>query len=244
MQLKKTLITLLALTGVAMADTLSLTSYNVKFGENESLTSGNALMTWGDSTTYTNWYVEFSLAGAVSNNQTTQFQWAETITTSSSTDRAGLGVLVFHKDIDGDGPGSERAWTLSFGKGGRAHVDSAVTLTFDLSDSLTFAVYDNSAYIGNKTSGKYITVDLRNVTLNGGTSMTSGEARAFSNATHTPISNVSIASLDNLAIPEGESLDIATLVTKGVAVTKPIPEPATATLSLLALAGLAVRRRR
>ena len=72
--------------------------------------------------------------------------------------------------------------------------------------------------------------------------MTSGSNRAFANSKTTPISKTTIASLDNLVIPDGQKLDIVKLVTTGAAVT--IPEPATATLSLLALAGLAARRRR
>jgi len=236
-----------------MADTLTLTTYDVKFGTNTSLTSGNELMSWNDTATYTNWYMEFSLTGIVSDANTTRYEWAETITTSSSTSREGLSAMVFHVDIDGNGPKTERAWTLAFGKGGRTHIDSSTTLTFNVtddsnktSDALTFAVYEGYAYIGNKTTKEYITVNLSDVTFTGeaSSSMTSGEARAFANSQKTPISNVRIASLDALGISENETLDMGTLVTSGVAVTKPVPEPTTATLSLLALAGLAARRRR
>ena len=50
---------------------------------------------------------------------------------------------------------------------------------------------------------------------------------------------------NTVTIPAGEKLDMATLMTTGVAQTMQlVPEPTTATLSLLALAGLAARRRR
>ena len=250
--MKQTLITLLAFCGVAMADTLTLTQHDVMYGTSSTLPSSNASMTWGDTETYTNWYMEFSLSGLIVDPSTTAKTdtWSDTICTDGSTDRQGLSVLVTVSDGDDeDNAKGDGDWLLTFGKGGRTAINSETTLTFDTSDILTFAVYNGVAYIGNKTDEAFISVSLDGVTFNegAGSAMTSGDARAFANNNSnsvgtTPIDKTTIASLDNLGIPAGQELNIVKLVTTGEAVT--IPEPTTATLSLLALCGLAARRRR
>ena len=188
-------------------------------------------MTWDSTDVYDAWYAEFTIGGTGSGNT------SATITTGTSTGSpAGLSVIVQQVNSTA---------VLSFGNG-KSNLTDTPTLNYSTTDVLTFAFYEDTAYIGNKTTGDYITYDLTGTTLT--TSMTSGSSRAWANGNPngiTPISSASIANLESLVIPEGESLDMVTLVTTGVAQNMQlVPEPTTATLSLLALAGLAARRRR
>lgn len=240
--MKKTIIALMALAGVTAAETLTLDSYAVSYGTGTTLSTGNQLMTWSDSQTYSNWYMEFSFTELTDNNATIGSRWVSTICSDSSTVRKGLSASVQLLSTD-------RTPNITFGDGGETSnlMGSSPTLIFTAGDALTMAVYDNIAYIGNKSTETYISLDLDTVTLKTGSdsTMSSGAARAFANSNSTKIGETTIASLDSLTIPNGQALDIVKLVTTGAAETMSVvPEPTTATLSLLALAGLAVRRRR
>ena len=228
--MKKTLIALIALAGVATAaETYVLDMKDITFNGAEALTGGNQAMTWDSTEVYDAWYAEFTIGGT-GNGYT-----SATITTGPSGSPAGLSVIVQQVNSTA---------VLSFGNG-KSNLNDTPTLNYSTTDVLTFAFYEDTAYIGNKTTGDYITYDLTGTTLT--TSMTSGTSRAWANGNPgiTPVSSASIANLESLVIPEGESLDMVTLVTTGVAQNMQlVPEPTTATLSLLALAGLAARRRR
>ena len=240
--MKKTIIALLALAGMAVAgdvntDNIKLTLKDVTFTKSDgtnttTLTSGNAAMTWDGTTAYTFWYMEFTLPTV-----TRTGNYIATITTGNSTTPSnGLSVSV-------------TGTSLTLGSGHENVIENTKTLSFSTTNVLTFAFYDGVAYLGNKSTGKYIFVTPSSTTT---TTMTSGTSRAWANnvtvnnvtAGSTQIGATKIASLDGLVIPEGQKLDMATLMTTGVAKTMPVPEPTTATLSLLALAGLAARRRR
>lgn len=242
--MKKTLIALLALTGIATAAPLTLSSKAVSYGSSTTLTTGNQAMTWDDaSVVYTNWYMTFSFTELVDNSTTIGSRWVSTICTDASQNpRKGLAASVSLV-------GTEKSPQITFGTGGEFYSTSLgtrPTLGFSANDTLTMAVYENYAYLGNQKSKKYVSIKLSDLTIAEGSDskMTSGGARAFANSNSTKIGATTIASLDNLPIPNGEILDITKLVTTGVAMTQSIPEPTTATLSLLALAGLAARRRR
>ena len=236
--MKKTIIALMALAGVAMADTLTLTTYDVKYGTSSTLSTGNQLMSWDDTQTYTNWYMEFSFTALVDQQTTIGTRWVSTICSAPGTGRDGIAASVKMVTAEND---VDRIATISLSNGDEYNSLSS-SITFSTADVLTMAVYDGYAYIGNQSTKEYVSLDLSTVTLAAPSTMTSGGARAFANANSTKIGETTIASLDNLVIPDGQKLDIVKLVTTGAAVT--IPEPATATLSLLARAGLAARRRR
>ena len=248
--MKKTLITLLALSSIAGAETLTLNAHSVSFGTSSTLQTGNKEMTWEDSQTYTNWYMEFSFTELVDNKDTIGNRWISTICSDNSTDRKGLAASV---KLISEGDSKTPHITFSNGSEYNNLMGNSPTLTFSVGDALTMAVYNGHAYLGNKTTKEYISYDLSTLPqtekeggLKAGsdTTIATGAARAFANSDSTKIGNTTVASLDNLSISDGQTLDIATLVTTGKAETMPIPEPATATLSLLALCGLAARRRR
>jgi len=222
--MKKTIIALLALAGVAAADTYELDMKDVTFGSADTLTKSNEAMNWADGAVYETWYMEFKLSDV------TATEYKATITAGpGGSNSSGLSV-------------SAKAGSITLGTGSSNVISSAGSLTFTTTDTLTFAYYDGTAYLGNMTTKKYISASTD---LPSTTTMTSGTSRAWANGNPTGTTQIgatSIASLDNLDIPAGYTLDMGTLMTTGVAPS--VPEPTTATLSLLALAGLAARRRR
>ena len=227
--MKKTIITLLVLAGAAIADTtydLTALWNEVKFGTEDTLTASNNFMTWDGTNAYTNWYMEFSLTTVTATG------YKATITAGPySSNSSGLSV-------------SAKSGVITLGKGNTDVIDSTKSLSFDTSDVLTFAFYDGKAYLGNKTDNTYISVTPPSGLV---TTMTSGTSRAWANGAttgSTQIGATKIVNLGGLTITAGEKLDMATLMKTGVAQSVTIPEPTTATLSLLALAGLAARRRR
>ena len=222
--MKKTIIALLALAGVAAADTYELDMKAVTFGSADTLTKSNQAMSWADGAVYETWYMEFKLS------EVTATEYIATITAGNATQPSnGLSV-------------SAKAGSITLGTGNKSVISSAGSLEFTTTDTLTFAYYDGTAYLGNMTTKEYISASTG---LPSTTTMTSGTSRAWANGNptgSTQIGATSIASLDDLDIPSGYTLDMGTLMTTGVA--QSVPEPTTATLSLLALAGLAARRRR
>ncbi len=222
--MKKTIIALLALAGVAAADTYELDKKAVTFGSAATLTSGNQAMSWADGAVYETWYMEFNLSDV------TATEYKATITAGpGGSNSSGLSV-------------SAKAGSITLGTGNAGVISSAGSLEFTTTDTLTFAYYDGTAYLGNMRTKEYISASTG---LPSTTTMTSGTSRAWANGNPvgtTQIGATSIASLDDLDIPTGYTLDMGKLMTTGVA--QSVPEPTTATLSLLALAGLAARRRR
>ncbi len=219
--MKKTIIALLALVGVAAADTYELDMKAVTFDSAATLTSGNQAMSWADGAVYETWYMEFKLS------EVTATKYIATITAGDDS-KPSNGLSV-----------SAKAGSITLGTGNKSVISSAGSLAFTTTDTLTFAYYDGTAYLGNMTTKEYISASTG---LPSTTTMTSGTSRAWSNSGTTKIGATSIASLDDLDIPTGYTLDMGKLMTTGVA--QSVPEPTTATLSLLALAGLAARRRR
>ncbi len=227
--MKKTIITLLVLAGVAIADTTYVLTdlwKEVKFGTADALTASNKSMTWDGTKAYTSWYMEFSFTTVTATG------FSATITAGpGGGNSSGLSV-------------SAKSGVITLGSGNTSVIDSTKSLSFATSDVLTFAFYDGKAYLGNKTDNTYISVTPASTLV---TTMTSGTSRAWANGNptgSTQIGATKIVNLGALTITAGEKLDMATLMKTGVAQSVTIPEPTTATLSLLALAGLAARRRR
>lgn len=229
--MKKTLIALMTLVGVAGAETTyDLAMEDVTFGTDPALSSGNRVMKWvedGTTAAYKNWYMEFQLSTVTATG------YKASITAGATDHGNSTGLSV-----------SAKSDAITLGSGNTDVIDGAGSLSFDTSDTLTFAYYDGVAYLGNKDKDTYISVNALPEDLT--TTMTSGTSHAWSNSGSTQIGATKIASLDNLEITAGEQLDMATLMIRGVAksVSVVVPEPATTTLSLLALVGLAARRRR
>ena len=202
------------------ATTDKLEWLSIKFGTGDTLTSGNQAMSWGSSTSTTDdWIIKFSITENLS-----QEGWEPTITTGESTGKAeGLSVGVCNG-------------LLSFRNGNNDLTSSDEELEFKVNDVLTFAYSDGTAYIGNYTSGKYIsTTGLSSGSID--LTMSNGSSRAWSNGGRTKIGESQFADLHGTSY-EGNADGILSIV---------IPEPSTfgllAGLGALALVGARRRRR-
>ena len=232
--MKKTLIALLALAGVAAADT---TVYNPKEG---SLTLG---ADGGEMYADKNYYAgEFSFS----------FDITETYLTLDGTiiiaayygqnnPDGGYGVNAF--TIIGDGAGNltlqlERANGLS-----NTSLSNSVTLSSPRDKSIFKA--SGSAY--ELTKGSY-TIDFlggANGSAAANLILGSNIVASFTGGNHNMNGSGSgDASADGTALTTLKFVANSNFVTGTTTFTPNIPEPTTATLSLLALAGLAARRRR
>lgn len=261
--MKKTIITLLALCGVAAADTTVVT-----FGTQES-TSNPSYVTdaWAAigtaspnmSFTLSNKDV-LTLTGDVSgrtfysgsNDGTVEKTWANT---AAITDMNNvLGTSFTAADFS---TGSSLYYTAT-GDGG-----SKSTLTLDINSGNvgdTIILYVTAAARGTHTHGFSVT-GLDNVTLsyaglngNGfGTSGVDGNSIVYDGSNSTLKGNWSPNSESVMIFKVEGTLTDANIVMSQATTAKNgwqtlsykvVPEPTTATLSLLALAGLAARRRR
>ena len=221
----------MALAGVAVAETLTLdTKAALSYEGATSLASSNKLVSWStesDFATLDSWYLEITMAASTVNAYDVMFE------SKGSRVNTSLALLVKNGSI-----------TLGEASNNKTLLDSEKSITFAAGDVITMAYYDGKLYLGNtnETRQNYFEVTP---TTGMTTTLVSGTPRVWTNGQTTPVGKATIYSLENLTIPSGEKLDMATLMTTGVAQTMQlVPEPTTATLSLLALAGLAVRRRR
>lgn len=247
--MKKTIVALMALAGMALGaeDDTILTLSGVTFGANQLTTSPdkNYNMNLVGTGTYMTWYMQFDCT--VNSAQPDPVKlW------SVSNDSSVPSQLAFFisQSITGQGDSVEKTGYITVGN--RTGVNAAAAdLAYSSGDTLSFAYYNDTVYIGNITQGTYITFDNSASTYQ--QKITNNNALQSPNNAYNPwvwvgnparitLSNAQFGSLDGLGIPEGQELDIIALVTTGRALL--VPEPATATLSLLALAGLAARRRR
>lgn len=225
--MKKTLITLLSLAGVAMAatdgyltnpdaltwdDALTLTT-----PANGVLNSGNSGLYWDGAAACTkSWELSFNLTNTEAGNQYL------------------FGTVHGGSGADG--------YTLSITSGGAVKLnsnksnalastgDGAVTLNTPVSITLTFVNYVDevtAATVGGQftlTVGEQdaLTYTVAEAAVFTPSNAGSGGSRLWTNSGKQQFSNVTFKTGGNMIIPE----------------------PATATLSLLALCGLAARRRR
>ena len=222
----------MALAGVAVAETLTLdTKADLSYEGATSLASGNKLVSWStesDFATLDSWYLEITMVASTVNNYDVMFE-----SKGARNDSNSLAVLV-------------KNGSITLGNSSKTLLNDSESITFAAGDVITVAYYDGMLYLGNtnETRQDYITVSPSSGMV---TTLVSGTPRVWANGNPgtTPVGTATIYSLENLTIPAGEKLDMATLMTTGVAQTMQlVPEPTTATLSLLALAGLAARRRR
>ena len=220
--MKKTIITLLALAGVAAAEETITTDYTGQFK-------------WTSSTTPTLTFSEevdcpltFVLSTTASHKTTSYLP--DTFTPDVNVGNGGTWTLSFTATND-----SSEAVTLSgidlgvfsFNNGGTSQpASTSREITLTLSGDLT-GVKNYTTEGSNSAAGSLATVAL---TLDNAVEIGAGESITF---------DLTVARVTQLGTFIG--LNSATLKTT---TTVQIPEPATATLSLLALAGLAVRRRR
>lgn len=220
----------MALAGVAYAETLTLgTKASLSYGGKTTLPSSNEKVSWSDEEAFKTldaWYLEITMAGATAAAYDVMFE-----STGKRDDSTTLALLV-------------KNGAITLGNSAKTQLDSTESISFAAGDVITMAYYDGMLYLGNTndTRKDYFAVAP---STNMVTTLVSGTTHVWANNKTTPVGSATIYSLENLTIPSGEKLDMATLMTTGVAQTMQlVPEPTTATLSLLALCGLAARRRR
>ncbi len=221
--MKKTIVTLLALAGVAMADyqPLTLTS-----PADAVLTTGNSQLDWSDEgvSNLTSWELSFDIT-VIENQQDQSYAKNGTIFYTNTANTQNSLTLDFWEgylqlntkntttEINSKST-NEEGLCLSAGE------TATVTITFvrnddDSTGTGSLAVTSGAA----KFSGSF---EFKNKDIN--------------------LTDIEKASNNTQLVTNGGAVEFSNISLKNI--TPSIPEPATATLSLLALAGLAARRRR
>jgi MYXO-CTERM domain-containing protein len=230
--MKKTLIALFALVGVASADSITLTlpANGVNNGGNDWLTSQSALTEYADKAD--GGYM-FNNGGLVSPNVATgegilitNDKGEVCLTMAPRTGAGGSGEVIILSGTELAGKTVE-SLTFNIAK-------STCTTTANV--ALTLAVIEKA---NDTWSVKESTAGA--LTLNSGASLN----LTLDTAIEWTDTYKVVAMIDNTAKTLGGGPDpLYTLTGISVEASTTVPEPATATLSLLALAGLAARRRR
>lgn len=214
---------------------------NSLIGGGTSITSSNNVITFGEGNPrLTSYAITFTLD--VLNNPSSPI-----LSASGTNAASGWGIYI-------------NGTTAQFNNGSSAW-DKSDSLTVSQGDTLTFlhisqngAIGNGSSYILNQTTGNYIEAtsdDGYLYTYDIGSNLVSGTARLWTNGgkaqmTLLGVTDLSAYSLDGSASTEAlTGISINGITVYGtVDANEAVPEPSTSVLSLLALAGLAARRRR
>lgn len=225
--MKKTLIALLALGGAAMGGTITLTPTSISTSEKLNGITATDVYGYGLNTWKGTWE-DNSLVNMV---------------TASSE---GALVLQIGAAASNNSRGNYAAVRF-------ATKDTPLTLSFDIRKSTQWganlgsftAQYSCTIYgydaAGSETLLDTWTVNLSSTDVNAETWSKSATLNFGENAAYSSY-GVIFHSMDTSTLGGGAGL--ATKITNIKVTTRPVPEPTTATLSLLALAGLAAKRRR
>ena len=238
--MKKTIIALLALAGVTMAEDVALTLSSPKSG---SLTSGNTLVKWQtsvdgvytDITELTSWALTFTLdierksdgvpsiaANDLAFIQNTGADYNGSVKFAMNND----GTLKFYGYTTGGNSSISTDSTDVFLSTQTITNDEGSTTTIIPDTAITLQFIANEDADGNITGGTLSALSgdkALSIELDSALTLTnSNSIRLWTNSGNEQFKDISLTSLSNNVIPE----------------------PTTATLSLLALAGLAARRRR
>ncbi|MCC8021471.1 MAG: PEP-CTERM sorting domain-containing protein [Akkermansia sp.] len=177
-------------------------------------------------------------SGVLSSLDTWAFTFTVTVKTADSSSKPLISMTAANSGASGlsvvssDGTytklaiGNDATTTLS---------DSSIDVTEGATYTLAYDASTYTVYLGSSDSGEYITYDLGSSTTVI-TTLTSGTLHQWTNGGSVSTTITSVADLSSVS---GDSAAFASYVTTGS-----VPEPATATLGLLALGALALRRRR
>ena len=235
--MKKTLITLLALAGVAAAQPLTISNAN----NTASATGGwltevsatainvTSSATFG-STAYTNSF--YSVATNVGNGGS--YDYVLTFTLAKDVDLSGFSIDFLLHNSDGKAQTVNR--TLSYD----------LTLANAEKTLVSYTEQSITTTTGQGGDGSAITVHYTGAAYNADGSI--NEYTKLGTAAHTLSESVFLAAGTEYTLTianiSKNDTGAGTFVGIGNIAMDVIPEPTTATLSLLALAGLAARRRR
>ena len=208
--MKKTIITLLALAGVAAAEGLTLNITELK--------SGNNMLTWTDAdvSELTSWELSFTL-----DSQRASLANQDLMFFPDSNDKVKFAV-----NANG---------SLEFYGSNIFTASSATTATNSVNSVAGMVTTDATpitlSFVANEKAGEII----------GGTLTATAGGMNFSVAVSEA---VTLTKTDGIRIWSNGAKEHYTQLSLSSLSNNVIPEPTTATLSLLALAGLAARRRR
>ena len=251
--MKKTIITILALAGVAMADGTLLWTLDASNGA-YNLTTTNA---YAGSNLATNWGSQDfeTMPGYVYANGDKKIS----VENAMGLKMADSFTLTMNCNLTGNvhSAALDEYWLMSVGENGKWDLGVAYDVA---TGAVTIATDESNYTISDVTTyGTYVLSDIKSVTLTlaggldeagsvtiyvNGAKAAEGTMAAGNRHTNTTIKGAVF--LNGLAEHKGVvgGLASASFYSGVVAPSANIPEPATATLSLLALAGLCARRRR
>lgn len=260
--MKKTFITLLALAGVAMGETTDLLASSTDWTFSSSSISLNdgvlkATGHWGGP------YAYYTLGTPITLNSNTSLELSYTMSFESCSDVAGSVTLHSSSDVLAFGAktynGSDKDAPFCIGYSTEADAISANAVTFTQGHN---NYYKLTSYTEtSETVGLIEEKDGDNETIHTKVSHTIKETITWSDAEQKFVATIYIDGAEAGTQIMGDSyvLNKISVVSESdlwknsqpaysnmqlTISTNAVPEPATATLSLLALAGLAARRRR
>lgn len=215
--MKKTIIALIAMTGISGAESLTLTSPT-----DGKLEGGNDALKWSEEIAeLQSWELNFTLLDTTLEN-------AALFGTRQSDFEAGIvlnvkgngGLMIYNKKITGIDDNSfevetDAGWVT-------ASTNTNITLSFVADVDASGTVVGGTFTLTSGTNSKIIDMGGHTNLLDYTSIKKDGVTRFYTNGAAHKFYNITVSQLSN----------------------RVIPEPATATLSLLALAGLAARRRR
>ena len=244
--MKKTLTTLLALGTVAAAadapivyDAYILHMNDTSTKLTELTTNRGQLWFNEDGATLSSWMIEFDITKLTTSNKTL---FSNSFGTTAATDeRYGLGVYAWYNysgvTIGVDDAHYSAAQNVTFPDSSTSNLPVTLRLAYDAQTQTAYLYcVDSGAGTEVTFTGENVAYTLTSATL-GGTKDQTGVSSFWTDA---GANTYSISTVTDLSALAGDSTAFAYYVKNG----KVIPEPATTTLSLLALVGLAARRRR
>ncbi len=261
--MKKTLITLMALASVAMADAVVTTVTDNAFADRDNWTLGSGR--GRDSLTIengslrvvnSNWgqtYAEYSLDESITLSHETSLSFSVDITTPSLNSEIVMslvtssGTYLLGKTYNDGSTTTDEHVSYGFTADTKVGDKDAVTYAFNTGiDTENCVNVTPKGTVGSSTvftSGGSLTLS-GSVEWNGkGFSMILNDGTNPAMTWDLETDKFSLEKI-NIFVDGGNNTTNVTMTNLAMSTTTFIPEPATATLSLLALAGLAARRRR
>lgn len=243
--MKKTILTLFAMAGSVLAD--GIQSWDVTLTRNNasSITNGNSdLWAGSDGMVVPSFLMEYTVDAYASGGYNVTTICTARGVADSSSERGGLTMLTW------------LTTNVGIANGKTHYSTSANSMTFAAGDTMRMAFdsVSETAYLYNVTKDTMCFVDMSaTVTEENasnyyftsgvmGVQATLGSTAVWTNYNNDKFTFGKLYDLSSLAGTEQFEVFVKTL--EAPEVTPSIPEPATATLSLLALCGLAARRRR